>query len=102
MHDVCQDDIGGVSSRYRSVEHWHGSSGTMMHGVMHAQTCGRMKVDDDDARVQMSGCVNSVGWVTDMGGGLLGCGKCMEMGNLDVSSTRYNNVQSCVMPTIVA
>ena len=64
----------------------------MMHGVMHAQTCGRMKVDDDDARVQMSGCVNSVGWVTDMGGGLSGRGKCVEMGNPDVFSARCNRM----------
>ena len=33
-----------------------------------------------------------MGWVTDAGGGLSGCGKCMEMENLDVSSARCNTL----------
>ena len=64
------------------------SVGTVTRGVVHTQTCGHMKVDDDNAQVQMSGHVNSMGQVTDVGGGLSGCEKCMEMGNLDVFSTR--------------
>ena len=92
MHDVCQDNTGGVSGRYGSVEHWHGSGGAMMCGVMHAQMCGCTKADDDDVWVRMSGCMNSVGWVTDAGGGLSEHWKCMEMGNLDVFSTRCNSI----------
>ena len=53
--------------------------------------CGCMKADDDDARVRMLGHMNSMGRVTDVGGGLSGCGKCVEMGNPDVSSARCNN-----------
>ena len=40
----------------------------------------------------MSGCMNNMGRVTDVGGGLSGCGKHVEVGNPDVSSTRYNSI----------
>ena len=61
-----------------------------------------MKADDDNAQVRMSGRVNSVGWVTDMGGGLsghgtdvggglLGCGNMWRWGDSDVSSARCNS-----------
>ena len=70
------------------------SSGAMTHGVMCAWMHGHMKADDDDAQVRMSGCVNSVGQVTDAGGGLLGHGKCVEMGNPDVFNARCNRVQT--------
>ena len=43
-------------------------------GVAGAMMRGRMKADDDNAWVQMLGHVGSVGWVTDMGGGLSGHG----------------------------
>ena len=87
---MCQDDTGGVSGGYESVEHQHGSGSTMTCGVTHAQMCGHVKADDDDARVQMSGCVNSMGQVTDAGGGLSGYGKHVEMGNPDVFNARCN------------
>ena len=51
----------------------------MMHGVSCTRTCGHMKADNDNAWVQMSGHVNSMGQVTDVGGGLSGSGKHMEM-----------------------
>ena len=88
---MCQNNTGGVSSGYGSVEHWHMSGGTVMRGVTCTQMHGCMKADNNDVQVQMSGCMNSMGWVTDMGGGLLGCGKHVEMGNPDVFSARCNN-----------
>ena len=92
MRDVCQNDTRGVSGRYGSVEHRCGSgSGTVMCGVTHAQMHGHIKVDDDDAWVQMSGCMNSMGQVTDAGGGLSEHGKHVEMGNPDVFSARCTN-----------
>ena len=57
-----------------------GSGGIVTHGVTCTQTCGCMKVDDGKAWVQMLGPMSSMGQVTDTGGGLLGCGKCVEMG----------------------
>ena len=91
MHDVCQDDTGRVSSRYGSVEHWHRSGGAMMHGVSCAQMHGCVKADNNDTWVRMSGCVNSMGRVTDVGGGLSGCGNAWRWRNLDVSSARCNS-----------
>ena len=49
-HDVCQNDTGGVSGRYGSVECQCGSCGAVTHGVTRAQTHGHVKVDDDDAQ----------------------------------------------------
>ena len=86
--NVCQDDTGGVSGGYGSVEGWHGSSSAVMCTWMH----GHVKADNNDVWVQMLGCMNSVGQVTDAGGGLLGHGKHVEMGNLDVFSTRCNTL----------
>ena len=40
----------------------------------------------------MLGHVSSVEQVTDMGGGLLGCGNAWRWGNMDVSSVRCNNI----------
>ena len=48
--------------------------------VMRAWTCGHVKADNNDAWVRMSGCMSSVERVTDMGGGLSGHRKHMEMG----------------------
>ena len=59
------------------------AAGTMMRGCV--------KADDDNAQVQMSRCVSSMGQVTDMGGGLLGCGNPWRWGSPDVSSARCNN-----------
>ena len=56
MRDMCQDDTGGVSGRYGSVEHQHGSGGVMTCRVMHAWTCGHMKADDDDAHINVGMC----------------------------------------------
>ena len=78
MCDMCQDNTGGVSGRYRSVERQCRSGSTMTHGVTCAQMCGHVKADDNDAQAQMSGHVNSVGQVTDAGGGLSGCRSCLE------------------------
>ena len=91
---MCQDNTGGVSGRYRSVECQCRSGGAMMCGVMRTQTHGHMTADDNNAWVQMSGHMNSMGWVTDTGGRLLGCRKCVEMGNLDVFSARCNSLSS--------
>ena len=66
MRDVCQNNTGGVSGRYGSVEHQHGSSGAMMRGVLHARMCGCVKADDDDMQVRMLGRVNSMRQVTDV------------------------------------
>ena len=71
MHDVCQNNTGGVGSGYGSVERWC--------GVSHARMHGHVKADDDNMQVQMLGCMNSMGRVTDTGGGLSGRGKHMEM-----------------------
>ena len=65
----------------------------MTHRVLRTWMRGHVKVDDNDMWVQMSGHVNSVGQVRDAGGGLSGCGKCVEMGNPDVSSTRCNRLR---------
>ena len=100
MHDVCQNDTGGVSSRYGSDEHWHRSGGAMTCGVLRAGMHGHMKADDNNAQVQMSGCVNSMGRVTDMGGGLLGCGNGWRWRNPDVSSTRCNRNPPPAKPEI--
>ena len=69
-----------MSGRYGSVKCQHGSSGIMTRRVMCTWTCGCIKADDDDAQVQMSGHMSSVGQVIDMGGGLSGHGKHVEMG----------------------
>ena len=58
-----------------------GVAGTMMHGVLHAGTRGHIKADDNDIQVQMLGCVSSMGWVTDMGGGLSGHRNTWRWGN---------------------
>ena len=78
-HDVCQNDTGGVSGGYGSVECRRESGSTATRGVSRAQMHGHMKADDDDMRVRMSGHVNSVGRVTDAGGGLSGRRKRVEM-----------------------
>ena len=57
MCNVCQNDTGGVSGGYGSVERWRGSGSAVMHRVSHAWTHGCMKADDDDVWVQMSGCM---------------------------------------------
>ena len=64
----------------------------MTCGVTCTQMRGRMKADDNDAQAQMFGHMNSMEWVTDVGEGLSGCRKCMEMGNPDVFSTRCNSL----------
>ena len=70
---MCQDDTGGVSGGYGSVEHQCRSS-TVTRGVMCAQMHGCVMADDDDMWVRM-----------------LGRGKCVKMGNPDVFSARCNN-----------
>ena len=52
----------------------------MTCGVTCTQMHGCMKADNDNVRVQMSGCISSMEWVTDTGGGLSGHRKHMEMG----------------------
>ena len=59
-------------------------------GAVGTMTCGSIKADNDDAQVQMSGHVSSMGWVTHMGGGLSGHGNAWRWGNPDVSSARCN------------
>ena len=66
------------------------AAGAMTHGVSHTRMCGHVKADDDDAWVQMSGCMSSMGQVTDAGGGLSGHRNPWRWGNPDVSSARCN------------
>ena len=71
-----------------------GAVGAGMHGVSCAGMRGCMKADNNDMWVRMSGCVSSVGQVTDIGGGLSGRRNAWRWGNLDVSSTRCNSFDS--------
>ena len=89
-HDMCQDDTGGVSGGYRSVKHQCGSGSAVMRGMSHTGTRGHVMADDNDAWVRMSGHMNSMVRVTDVGGGLLGCRNMWRWRNLDVSSARCN------------
>ena len=65
-----------------------GVAGTMTRGVSHAWTHGCIKADD----VGMLGRMSSVGWVTDIGGGLSGCGNAWRWGKPDMSSMRCNSL----------
>ena len=48
---VCQNDTGGVSSRYGSVEHRCRSGSTVTCGMSCARMCGHVKADDDNVWV---------------------------------------------------
>ena len=92
MCDVCQNNTRGVSGRYGSVEHQCESGSAMMCGVSCAQMRGCVKADNDNMQVQMLGRMNSVGQVTDMGGGLSGHGNAWRWRDPDVSSARCNTL----------
>ena len=57
-----------------------GAAGTVTCGVSCTRMHGHVKADNNDAQVQMSGHVSSMGWVTDAGGGLSGHKNAWRMG----------------------
>ena len=80
--NVCQNDTGGVSSGFGSVEYWHGSGGAMTHGCI--------KVDDDNVQVRMLGHVSSMGrWQTQ------------EEGCRDTGMHGDGGIQMCLVQGVI-